>query len=107
MQGLIMDYPLTLTHILERARRLFPRAGDDMLDRPVALVTGGGQALHGAVEAKLPANLQRDVLVDRAGVGFLLGHAEPREEVEYRMRLNFELARQLIDSDFLHRKRTT
>src|SRR5262245_57702979 len=25
MQGLIMDYPLTLTHILERARRLFPR----------------------------------------------------------------------------------
>src|SRR5262249_21035369 len=25
MQGLIMDYPLTLTHILDRARRLFPR----------------------------------------------------------------------------------
>jgi fatty-acyl-CoA synthase len=25
MQGLIMDYPLTLTHILERARRLYPR----------------------------------------------------------------------------------
>ncbi len=25
MQGLMMDYPLTLTHILERARRLFPR----------------------------------------------------------------------------------
>jgi fatty-acyl-CoA synthase len=25
MQGLIMDYPLTLTHILERARRLSPR----------------------------------------------------------------------------------
>ncbi len=25
MQGLLMDYPLTLTHILERARRLFPR----------------------------------------------------------------------------------
>src|SRR5262249_11763877 len=25
MQGLIMDYPLTLTHILERARRLAPR----------------------------------------------------------------------------------
>jgi fatty-acyl-CoA synthase len=25
MQGLIMDYPLTLTHNLERARRLFPR----------------------------------------------------------------------------------
>src|SRR5215216_2101526 len=25
MQGLLMDYPLTLTHILERARRLAPR----------------------------------------------------------------------------------
>jgi fatty-acyl-CoA synthase len=25
MQGLMMDYPLTLTHIFERARRLFPR----------------------------------------------------------------------------------
>src|SRR5215211_3608325 len=25
LQGLMMDYPLTLTHILERARRLFPR----------------------------------------------------------------------------------
>ncbi len=25
MQGLMMDYPLTLTHILDRARRLFPR----------------------------------------------------------------------------------
>ncbi|MFL5800213.1 MAG: long-chain fatty acid--CoA ligase [Roseiflexaceae bacterium] len=25
MQGLLMDYPLTLTHILDRARRLFPR----------------------------------------------------------------------------------
>jgi len=25
MQGLMMDYPLTLTHILERGRRLFPR----------------------------------------------------------------------------------
>ena len=25
MQGLLMDYPLTLTHLLERARRLAPR----------------------------------------------------------------------------------
>ena len=25
MQGLMMDYPLTLTHILERSAKLFPR----------------------------------------------------------------------------------
>jgi fatty-acyl-CoA synthase len=35
MQGLMMDYPLTLTHILERARRLFPR-------KPIATKTAGG-----------------------------------------------------------------
>jgi fatty-acyl-CoA synthase len=35
MQGLIMDYPLTLTHILERARRLFPR-------KPIATKTAAG-----------------------------------------------------------------
>src|SRR5262245_42722573 len=27
MQGLMMDYPLTLTYIIERAGRLFPRKG--------------------------------------------------------------------------------
>ena len=25
MRGLMMDYPLTLTHVLERAAKLFPR----------------------------------------------------------------------------------
>jgi fatty-acyl-CoA synthase len=35
MQGLLMDYPLTLTHILERARRLAPR-------KPIATKIAGG-----------------------------------------------------------------
>src|ERR671936_10345 len=39
MHGLMMDYPLTLTHLLERAARLFPnkeiasRMPDDMMHR--------------------------------------------------------------------------
>ncbi|HEX5689313.1 MAG TPA: AMP-binding protein, partial [Roseiflexaceae bacterium] len=35
MQGLMMDYPLTLTHIFERARKLFPR-------KEIATKTPGG-----------------------------------------------------------------
>jgi len=84
---------------LDNVRRLF-------LKRFV-VVTFGGEPLYRAVEAKLAPDLQSDVLVDRAGVGLLLGDAEPRQEVEYRMWLYFELPRQLINSDFLHRKRTT
>ena len=46
MQGLMMDYPLTLTPLLDRARRLFPR-------KEVITKAGPG-TLYEAVATYLP-----------------------------------------------------
>lgn len=44
----------------------------------------------------------RDVLVDRAGVGFLFCYAQPRETVNNFVRFDLQLPSQLINSDFVH-----
>jgi hypothetical protein len=44
-----------------------------------------------------------DVFIDRAGVRLLLLHAQFRQEIENGARLNFQLACQLVDPNFLHR----
>jgi hypothetical protein len=55
MQGLMMDYPLTLTHLLERSAKLFPKNRRARLNRTPAgpetlgictLVVSGGMAVH-------------------------------------------------------------
>jgi hypothetical protein len=42
---------------------------------------------------------QRDIFVDRTGVRLLLGDAKLRKEFQNSVRLHFEFAGQLIDSD--------
>jgi fatty-acyl-CoA synthase len=54
MQGLMMDYPLTLTHILDRARRLFPRS---------------------EIVTKTPGGLHRETYADLAGRAGKLANA--------------------------------
>jgi len=47
---------------------------------------------------------RRDILVDGAGVCLLLLNAEIRQQVQNYVRFDFQLPRQLIDSDLqLHR----
>jgi hypothetical protein len=55
-----------------------------------------------ADHAEVSANQVRCVLVQRAGVRFLLGHAQLGEQVENALRLDLELSRQLINPDFAH-----
>jgi len=43
-----------------------------------------------------------DVIVQRAGMGFFLGHSQFGEQVENPLRLYLELPRQLIDAGFSH-----
>jgi len=43
-----------------------------------------------------------DVVVQRAGMGFLLGHSQLREQVENPLRLDLKLPRQLINAGFFH-----
>jgi hypothetical protein len=47
---------------------------------------------------------ERHVFVDRAGMRFLLLHAQLREHVENNARFHFQFPRQLIDSNFFHRR---
>lgn len=48
------------------------------------------------------ADLQSDVVVERAGVRFLVGNAQLRQRLENHVGLDFELAGQLIDTNFTH-----
>ena len=47
------------------------------------------------------ANFFRDQKIERAGVSFLFGDAELAEDVNDRFRLDFQLARQLVDADLI------
>jgi hypothetical protein len=47
---------------------------------------------------------QRDIFVNRTGMRFFLLHAQFRQQVENDARFYFELPRQLVNSDFLHRR---
>jgi hypothetical protein len=58
----------------------------------------------GCIESVQPAQLECDVLVDGAGVRLLLLHSQFREPIENLVSLDFQLSRQLIDSNLFHRK---
>ena len=49
------------------------------------------------------AQLQRHVLFHRAGVGLLLGDPQVREPFQNFTRLDFQLPRQLINANTLHK----
>src|SRR5579863_989068 len=51
------------------------------------------------------AKLQRDLVVQRAGVGLLVRHSELWQQLQEDVRFYFELASQLIDANFTHRGR--
>jgi hypothetical protein len=51
-----------------------------------------------------PTEFECDVLVNRAGMRLFLLHAQARQHVEDDARFHFKLPRQLINSDFLHRR---
>ena len=69
---------------------------------------GGGGAdgnfMRGSrlIEAKLPANFQRNVIVNRAGMRLLFVDAQFGEQFQDFVRLYFELTGQLVDSNFTH-----
>jgi hypothetical protein len=110
LAGLGLDLGL---HVVGGFRRQFffvPRDLDRLalgrfLDRH------GGAAAHLALrfrisDRKTEAALDRDryVFVDGAGMSLLFLNTELRQELEYPVWLDFQLPRQLIDSDFqLHR----
>jgi hypothetical protein len=51
------------------------------------------------------AKLQRNFVVQRAGVCLLVRDSELRQQLEEDVRLYFELASQLVDANFTHRGR--
>jgi hypothetical protein len=55
--------------------------------------------------AETAAKLQRNLVVERAGVGLLVRDSELWQQLKEDVRLYFELARQLIDANFTHRGR--
>jgi len=55
-----------------------------------------------SIAAEIAAELFGVVVVDRAGMGQRLGNAEIVQFIDDLTRLNFELPRQLIDSNLTH-----
>jgi hypothetical protein len=55
--------------------------------------------------AETAAKLQRNFVVQRAGVGLLVRDSELRQQLKKYIWLYFELASQLIDANFTHRGR--
>ncbi len=56
------------------------------------------------IEAVQAAQLDGHVFIDRAGVRLLFGDAQFREPVQDFVSLHFQLPRQLVDSNLLHRE---
>jgi hypothetical protein len=48
------------------------------------------------------AERQRDVVIERAGVGLLVGNTQLGQEVKKHIGLDFQLAGQLINADLTH-----
>jgi hypothetical protein len=56
------------------------------------------------IETVQAAQLDGYVFIDRAGVRLLFGDAQLREPVEDFMSFHFQLPRQLVDTNLLHRE---
>ena len=66
---------------------------------PALLLMGSD---HRGVAAEVALQLLGVIVVDRAGMGQGFGDAELVQFIDDLTRLNFELPRQLIDSDLTH-----
>jgi hypothetical protein len=71
-----------------------------------ALVEVGRFRDRDPIRGEAAPDFLRHVVVDRAGVRFLLGHAELRQHFQDLVRRDLELPRQLVYADFLHRVET-
>lgn len=60
----------------------------------------------GAIGAEMCPNQIRYVVIERAGVRFLLGHAERGQQFDNLVRGNFQLPGQLVNADFTHMEKT-
>jgi hypothetical protein len=67
-------------------------------------VAGFRRARHGIGTEQPFPEFERDVLIDRTGMRFLLLHAQFGQHFDDYAGFHFKLPRQLVDSDFLHRK---
>jgi len=56
----------------------------------------------GAIHPEMFPDEFGNVIVQRAGMGFLLGHAQFGEQVENPLRLYLKLPRQFVDAGFSH-----
>jgi len=63
---------------------------------------GVGRLAAVTIDAEVLLDVLSNVLVNRAGVSLLLGHTELRQQFEYLVGFNFQLPRQLVDSNLLH-----
>ncbi len=68
----------------------------------IALLRGRRQVRH--ILAVVAPQLDRNVLVDRAGVRFLFRDAKFRQQVQYFVGLYFQFPGQLVNSDLTHRQ---
>jgi hypothetical protein len=64
---------------------------------------GKGLASPAAGDAQTLLDVLRDVLVNRAGVSFLFGYTELRQQVENHVGSDFQLPRELVDANLLHK----
>ena len=64
----------------------------------------GAGGRGGYTPAQTPPKFERHIFVERAGMRFFLVHAQLGQQLEYDAGFDFQFPRQLVDSDFGHRK---
>jgi hypothetical protein len=57
----------------------------------------------GHIVTVVPPQLDRHILVNRAGMGFLLGDAQFREQLQNFMSFYFQLPSQLVNANLSHK----
>ena len=65
-----------------------------------------GTSGTGAIDSKVRPNEIRDVVIERAGMRFLLGYAERGQQFDDLVGGNLQLPGQLVDADFTHMGKT-
>jgi hypothetical protein len=83
-----------------RDGRLLSGCGGPFLGSALVFQGGGGNRAFLSVIA---AQLEDDVVVKGAGVRFLVRDAEFGEPLQYFVSFDFQLSRQLVNSDLSHR----
>jgi hypothetical protein len=64
---------------------------------------GAGCGVTRAIAAsQAAAHFERDIVIERTRVSLLLSDTELRQEVQDHVRLDLQLARQLVNADFTH-----